>query len=197
MDGLKAAEAEQAIAQGRAKTGRSCAGCSMCCRLLTAPEIPKLKNGWCQHCRPGHGGCGIYLNRPQVCRDYACVWLVNDQLGDEWRPDKSRIVVDFVPLANNNRILRFSVDPRCPNRWEEPRYLGKIRELALRCLKGELVGHLAGQMVLTVISLNDRWTIILPHRELPYAPGNIVRLGENHFEFYPTVDAGKVTSLEE
>ena len=52
-------------------------------------------------------------------------------------------------------------------------------------------------MVLTVISLNDRWTIILPHRELPYAPGNIVRLGENHFEFYPAVDAGKVTSLEE
>jgi len=27
--------------------------------------------------------------------------------------------------------------------------------------------------------------------------GNIVRLGENHFEFYPAVDAGKVTSLEE
>ena len=59
--------------------GRACGACSLCCKLLQIdePELKKPANEWCRHCRPGKGGCAIYDERPPVCRDFACEWLIN------------------------------------------------------------------------------------------------------------------------
>lgn len=75
--------------------GRQCAGCSACCFALglDTAEITKPEATWCPHCtRPG---CGIYAQRPQICRGYACNWLVDAQAPLMWRPDQRGWIVDF------------------------------------------------------------------------------------------------------
>ena len=68
-----------------------CDGCTVCC---TAPGIDdgmlKPTNQTCEHCTAS--GCGIYKDRPEVCRDYACLYsigFVNE------RPDSNGIAWTF------------------------------------------------------------------------------------------------------
>jgi hypothetical protein len=124
-------EAErQQNAQAIQKTGRSCGDCTMCCNLFTIPELNKPAGVWCEHCRSGKGGCAIYANRPQRCRNFVCQWLVNPDLGDEWMPKRARIVVAF-----DGESVNFKVDPKYPNRWREEPYIDLITDWVSRGYK--------------------------------------------------------------
>jgi Fe-S-cluster containining protein len=82
---------------------------AICCKLnfaLTAPEIEAGRVKWdlgrpylirhdadglCTHCDHGTGACGIYEDRPGICRSYSCagdtrIWKDFDNmvLNDEW-----------------------------------------------------------------------------------------------------------------
>ncbi len=37
-------------------------------------------------------GCGIYADRPNVCREFLCGWRLFDDMGDDWRPDLSGVM---------------------------------------------------------------------------------------------------------
>ena len=58
---------------------------------MSIPELKKPADVWCEHAgdHPG-GGCGIYEERPQSCRDFKCSWLQDDGafFRDSDRPDK-------------------------------------------------------------------------------------------------------------
>lgn len=72
---------------------RSCGTCVACCvtpRIATA-EISKDANTVCTHCTGS--GCAIYETRPQVCRDYLCLWRKTAEMDDSWRPDKSGVIL--------------------------------------------------------------------------------------------------------
>ena len=97
--------------------------CSLCCKLQAIPELDKPADKWCQHCRPGKGGCSIYNDRPNVCQAYMCLWL-DGLLGDEWQPTSSKIVVQSDESAG--RRLLFLVDHSTPDRWREPPYYKQI-----------------------------------------------------------------------
>jgi hypothetical protein len=60
---------------------------------IREPELQKTSHVLCVHCREGEG-CGIYAQRPQVCRDYDCGWRLLPALPEDWRPDRSGIFVD-------------------------------------------------------------------------------------------------------
>jgi Fe-S-cluster containining protein len=77
------------------ETGRSCGSCSMCCYLplFKVGEWKKPTNQWCQHFS-GHS-CNIYAERPDVCREFECMWLANNSLPDHWYPTKSKIIVTY------------------------------------------------------------------------------------------------------
>ena len=78
---------------------RSCGECSLCCSLLEisaerAPEIgPKPAGETCRHCTAP--GCSIYATRPQLCRDFACQWLLDERLGEEWKPSNCGMILSF------------------------------------------------------------------------------------------------------
>lgn len=73
--------------------GRSCGTCTVCCYTLPidTPEIQKLPSVVCEHCTGR--GCGIYEARPPACRGFYCGWWLLPQLDDEWRPDKSGVLI--------------------------------------------------------------------------------------------------------
>ena len=75
--------------------GRTCGECSACCTVLNVdtPEFQKLPGKPCAHlCAQG---CAIHETSFPVCRTYHCGWRHLAGLPDDWRPDKSGVLVDF------------------------------------------------------------------------------------------------------
>jgi hypothetical protein len=77
----------------KAKSGRECGACSLCCKVMDVEDpatgFHKPNNVWCRHCtKPG---CGVYETRPDECRRWACQWLIDPTLGDVWFPKKCGI----------------------------------------------------------------------------------------------------------
>jgi hypothetical protein len=155
-----AEKAERFIAERRASLGRACGDCSLCCNLIAVASIGKPANEWCQHCRPGAGGCAIYDNRPPPCRSWACEWLVDGDWGDEWRPTQAKIVVHFDKDASTaNKQLKFAVDPSVPDRWRTEPYYQTIKQQAWLGLLAE-----RGVYFETYVNIGERHWLILPDR---------------------------------
>jgi len=76
--------------------GRECSECSACCVVLNVDtaEFQKLPGKACTHLCQG-GGCAIHATRFPVCRVYHCGWRYLAHLPDDWRPDKSGVMIDF------------------------------------------------------------------------------------------------------
>ena len=73
---------------GPAIPARACGDCVACCQVLNIdePDMIKPADQLCMHCTGA--GCSIYDSRPQVCRDWDCVWRRIDSMPLETRPDK-------------------------------------------------------------------------------------------------------------
>lgn len=111
---------------------RSCGRCSLCCKLLAIPELDKPQHVWCQHARPGKGGCHIHGSpeRPAICGSFQCAWLEReDGLGDELRPDRIHAV-----LTGDTKGTGVSVvcDPNYPQAWKTEPLAAVLRKLTDR-----------------------------------------------------------------
>src|SRR6516165_8015076 len=93
--------------------GRSCDGCTLCCKLMEVGEITKPEGQWCKHCNIGVG-CLIYANRPHQCAGFHRGFLTMPDLSEEWRPSKSKIVLTAEP--EHSRIAAY-VDESRPDAW--------------------------------------------------------------------------------
>jgi hypothetical protein len=81
------------IAEAGFVPGRECGTCTVCCYALPIDnkELQKLPGEVCVNCTGR--GCRIYETRPRTCREFHCGWWVLPQLGDDWRPDKSGVLI--------------------------------------------------------------------------------------------------------
>jgi hypothetical protein len=80
------------IILGPAIPARACGDCVACCQVLNIDEreLVKPADQMCVHCTSQ--GCGIYESRPQVCRDWDCVWRRIESMPLETRPDHLGVV---------------------------------------------------------------------------------------------------------
>jgi len=85
---------EKIMSNDESQTVKSCDSCSVCCVSLRIDYegLKKLPDVPCQHIKPG-GGCNIYHERPQGCRNWSCGWLKLPDLHEKWRPDKSGFLI--------------------------------------------------------------------------------------------------------
>ena len=190
---LTVAAIEAEIEEQKRRSGRECGSCSLCCKILpiNRPEFKKPGNKWCKHCRPANGGCGIYHDRPEVCRGFACAWLMNPGLSDEWRPDRAKIVI------HGGENVRFAVDPNYPNRWREAPYYQTIKNIARVGLTGRL-----GFQYKTLVDVGERTWIVLPNKEVKLnGPYVALQVGPDSWEVinFPDEESAKryLTELEE
>jgi hypothetical protein len=116
---------------------------------MSVPEIKK-DHEWCPHAAPGHGGCLIYKSRPERCRNFHCMWLIDERFPDYWYPLKSKIVIN---AFNEDGVsyVAFVVDPAYPNRWREEPYFSDIKKLAAAGLTG-----IAGKKWTTFVLIKDQ-----------------------------------------
>ena len=72
---------------------RACGPCTACCAVLKidVPELRKKARVPCPHLAAS--GCGIYAKRPPVCREFLCGWRLFEELGEDWRPDLSGVLM--------------------------------------------------------------------------------------------------------
>jgi len=132
---------------------RSCDGCTLCCKVLAAPPLNKPMGQWCTHCVQGEG-CGIHATRPEVCSGFHCYWLINGELGEEWRPDLCHMVLS---LDLDGRRLNANADPDYPEAWLGEPYYSQLRAWARFALprNGQVVAY-----------GGDRVFVILPDRHV-------------------------------
>jgi hypothetical protein len=121
--------------------GKACGGCTLCCKVMRIDELAKPTGTWCTHCKPGTG-CRIYESRPQVCRSFMCLWLLSPELGPEWRPDRSKLVL-MTDDTGERMIIK--CDPGFPRAWRKEPYYSRIGQMAEKAsLNGSAVIILAG-----------------------------------------------------
>ncbi|MBV8825287.1 MAG: YkgJ family cysteine cluster protein [Hyphomicrobiales bacterium] len=111
---------------------RKCGACSLCCKLPHVRELGKSIDTWCQHAKPGRGGCSIYPDRPDSCRGFNCGWLASVDVGDEWFPARCKMIIAVrAPghsIKDNGMLL--TVDPAYPSAWRREPYYGQLLEWA-------------------------------------------------------------------
>lgn len=105
--------------------GRSCGTCTLCCKLFDIRALDKPRFEWCKHCAVGHG-CNIYEQRPDECRAFNCSYLLNPDLGEEWKPSKSKIVLTL----EKGNVIGVYVDPGRADAWRKEPYHSQIRRWA-------------------------------------------------------------------
>lgn len=131
---------------------RSCGPCTLCCKVMGITALQKPRGRWCPQCQPGKG-CRAYDSRPDECRSFACLWLGEGFLGEEWRPDRSKLVLY---TEHGGARLVVQVDPGAGNVWRREPFYSQIRAWAQAATAGR-------RQVLVVTG--DNTTIVLPDRE--------------------------------
>jgi hypothetical protein len=132
---------------GDAKT---CGDCTLCCKVMAIEALAKPLSSWCPHCKPGRG-CQIYADRPAECRTFSCLWLVNDQLGKHWKPNKSKLV-----LTTSEDGIEVRCDPGFPDAWRKEPFRSEIHQWAVSG---------ATQDMTVVVIVGQKMILVAPDRE--------------------------------
>jgi hypothetical protein len=115
---------------------------------MGVPEVKK-DHQWCPHAKPGHG-CVIYPRRPEACREFHCMWLINEKFPDYWYPKTAKIVINTMN-ENGVSYVAFVVDPAYPNRWREDPWFSDIKKTAQIGLDGKL-----GKKWITIVLIGEQ-----------------------------------------
>src|SRR5689334_9910290 len=83
--------------------GRSCDGCTLCCKLAEVKALAKPMGVWCEHCEIGNG-CSIYEARPSECRVFYCLYRTAEGISDLWRPKDSHMAMTHEAKANRVNV---------------------------------------------------------------------------------------------
>jgi hypothetical protein len=144
--------------------GRDCGTCTLCCKVLRIDEVESPAGEWCKHCAPGKG-CRIHPERPDRCRDFYCMWLSQEGLGPEWKPERSKIVLRS---ELNGQRLAAHVDPGSPGAWRRTPYFQVLKRWSADALAKQ-------QQVSVWIGMHC--IVILPDKEIDLgviAPDEVV-----------------------
>lgn len=132
--------------------GRACGTCTLCCKVYDVPAVESPAGPWSRHAQSGKG-CGIHATRPQHCRNFHCLWMTENWLGLEWKPDRAKMVLALDPVS---RFMNVQVDPGQPNAWRRAPYHDQLKRWAAASLP-------LGRLVL--VHVNKTTTVVLPDRD--------------------------------
>jgi hypothetical protein len=97
----------------------------MCCSALEIVELKKPAGPLCGNC--GAQGCRIYPDRPQVCRDFECEWLMSRALPAHFRPDRIGVLLMEDGEVDEYRAV---CPPERPLAWRSPNVFAHLVAVA-------------------------------------------------------------------
>ena len=102
---------------------RECGDCNLCCKLPSTDF--KKDYEWCKHCEIGVG-CKIYESRPQVCRDFSCLWK-KGMIEEHLKPNK----VGFYIVPEREESLRDKIFTIYAETYKVDNVLKKLKDIDL------------------------------------------------------------------
>ena len=133
---------------------RECGTCTLCCKVFAIPEYNNRTGEWCPHCTPGVG-CRVYEKRPGPCRTFACLWLDDPGIPDDWKPERTKIVLYIAPPKDT---LYVNVDPGHPQAWRKPPFFEQLRNWSKELIEKDR--HV-------IVFVKEAATLILPDETIP------------------------------
>jgi hypothetical protein len=124
---------------------------------MAIPEISKPDNAWCGHCEIGKG-CSIYEQRPQMCRDFFCLYISDPTLDERWNPLNAHFV-----LRAHEKCIFVQVDPQRPDAWKHEPYYSALRNCA-RAI------YPSGMLI--YVKIGDRTIMLTPECDVDLASGD-------------------------
>jgi hypothetical protein len=134
--------------------GRECGTCALCCKVVAVDALGKGPGVWCKHAVPRHG-CGIYATRPEECRTFNCTWLLDERLGDHWKPERSKFVLI---TARDGNGIEVRCDTGFPTAWRREPFYSQIVSWSRDAEQSEGI---------VVVYIGASATLITPDREFP------------------------------
>lgn len=128
----------------------------LCCKVVGVLEIAKPSGVWCRHAAPGRG-CLTYDARYPSCRSFYCLWMTQQGLGPEWKPERARFVL---VSTEEGRRLTACVDPGLPSAWRRSPYYENLKAWAIEGARRSPDLHLVD------VQIGQRWIAILPDRDV-------------------------------
>lgn len=130
--------------------GRSCGGCTLCCKLLPVLSLGKRGGQKCAHQRFGKG-CTIYATRPRECRSWSCRWLCDARTHDLPRPDRAHYVIDlkYDKVVAQDKETRRETPVSVLQVWVDPAFPDAHRAPSLRA-------YMARLNIAAVVRFNQR-----------------------------------------
>ena len=135
---------------------RPCGSCSLCCKVIGIAALDKPAGQWCPHFAKGVG-CAVYGGAPSECRTFQCYWSTFVLKGDEWRPDRCKLVV----WSNKPDRIIVDVDGAYPNAWRREPYYRQIKAWSDRN---------RAQPVEVLVRVQGRMLVIFPEAEIDLGP---------------------------
>ena len=145
---------------------KACGACSLCCKVMAITALEKPAGVWCRHFAKGQG-CTIHASLPGECSRFQCYWSISEGLGEEWKPDRSRLVL----WSNKEGRVIVEVDPAAPAAWRQQPYYGQLKTWCdrRRPLPLQVLVHTGGRMI-----------VLFPETDIdlgPLVPGAPVEAG--------------------
>lgn len=128
--------------------GRSCEGCTLCCKLMEVEPLGKPRAEWCPHCDQ-KAGCRIYEERPEACRTFYCGYRRLGQIDERWFPAKAKLLVNYEAAANRVAV---HVDPKRADAWLQEPFHSTLRQWSKRAIaEGGSVVVWIGRRIIVVM----------------------------------------------
>jgi len=107
-------------------TAKQCGSCTVCCECFHIEELTKPAGKLCPHASRHGGGCKIYTKpeRPKVCGDFRCGWLMDPNLPEDMRPDRAGFLIDH--RSPGTFVIHDTDQPHERLRKNAVRYLAAI-----------------------------------------------------------------------
>ena len=97
----------------------------MCCSALEIAELKKPAGPKCVNCLAA--SCAIYAERPGVCREFECEWLMSRKLPANFRPDLIGVIfMEEYDLDEYRAVCA----PSRPLAWRHPRVFAHLVAVA-------------------------------------------------------------------
>ena len=135
---------------------KPCGECGMCCKILRINVLEKPAGVWCRHFSKGLG-CSIHAGAPGECHRFQCYWSISETLGEEWRPDRCKMVI----WSNVEGRIIADVDPSHPAAWRQEPYYSQFKAWSNRDRPTPLE---------VLVRIKERMLVIFPEGEIDLGP---------------------------
>jgi hypothetical protein len=144
---------------GEPLADRECGGCTQCCTVLgiDSPGLRKDRCVPCHHLAAGGGGCGIYDDRPAVCREYLCLWRVLREVPEEARPDRCGVLFTYHPNRAHRALIQSAIVASATN---------GPRDFDHPAVRSALDTLIAAETMPVYLEHGGRWVMVFPDAAL-------------------------------